>query len=171
MFARYYAILRWLKESKENYNGLVIIAHSQGTVLTVELFRYLEHISFSLLQPWPINLFTMGCPLRQLYNLRFPDVYDWVGSSPEEAALTHKSCSIFSHWLNAYTTGDYVGRILWTGGDATYEPHEALTMEGNRSETCIGSGGHIRYWDWRTDQIASALDRLIVAAANLSKTE
>jgi hypothetical protein len=168
MFARYYAMLRWLKESKENYHGLVIIAHSQGTVLTVELFRYLEHISFSLLQPWAISLFTMGCPLRQLYNLRFPDVYDWVGRSPEESAAILNPSSIFSHWLNAYTTGDYVGRNLWTGGDATYEPHQAQTIDGKRSEACIGSGGHIRYWDWRTDQIANALDRLITAAAHQS---
>lgn len=169
MFARYYAMLRWLKESKENYHGLVIIAHSQGTVLTVELFRYLDYIGFSQFKAWPISLFTMGCPLRQLYNLRFPDVYDWVGRCPEEAAVTLNPTSNIYMWSNAYTTGDYIGRNLWTGGDAIYKPRGSQSIDCRRSEICVGEGGHIRYWDWRTDQIAKSLDRLIAGIAQRSR--
>lgn len=162
MLARYYGMLGWLSGCDQQYEGLVIIAHSQGTVLTVELFRYLDYLQCSLPADQKIYLFTMGCPLRQLYNLRFPDVYAWVGRQPSQAAIQLTPSQRITKWTNAYATGDYIGRNLWTGDDISYNPGTLFQDDGVRNEMCIGEGGHIRYWDWRCDEIAEELDRLII---------
>ena len=70
----------------DGYEKIVIIAHSQGTVITADLLRFLNSESDTG-RPWieldpqlkehteqgaSILFFTMGCPLRQLYGARFP---------------------------------------------------------------------------------------------------
>ncbi|WP_309719417.1 hypothetical protein, partial [Armatimonas sp.] len=80
IFNRYVSLLRYL--AREDYSKIVIVAHSQGSVITADLLRYLkatspsQHSALSHLPP--IRLFTMGSPLRQLYQLRFPTLYKWV---------------------------------------------------------------------------------------------
>ena len=62
---------------------MVVVAHSQGTVISAELLRFLA--SRAQLAPTPddrplldgqplppVSLLTLGCPLRQLYGARFP---------------------------------------------------------------------------------------------------
>ena len=61
-----------------------------------------------------VRLLTAGCPLRQLYAARFPTLYRWVlrkdgvfcGPRAEDIGVRQ--------WLNAFTSGDYVGRWLWS---------------------------------------------------------
>lgn len=180
---------------RERYDSIVIIAHSQGTVIAADLLRFLHFTKAE--QPdedlaahgtTPIVLFTMGSPLRQLYGLRFPHLYQWARhdvsgpwterneaiaatTGPDPAELDLKL------WVNAYRSGDYVGRYLWrpeacefayTVEEASFKhpwpagPFKTIASEGgNRREFCIGSGAHTHYWDGTAPQIALQLDDLI----------
>ena len=83
-------------------------------------------------------------------------------------------------WINAYRSGDYVGRHLWRGGEAAYEWDPSITgceeewnpppgkpkrvfadHAGKRIEFCIGPGAHTHYWDHTAGLIAEVLDRMI----------
>ncbi|MGI8605373.1 MAG: hypothetical protein ACR2OZ_20560 [Verrucomicrobiales bacterium] len=88
------------------YDAVVILAHSQGSMIAIEtlrfwkrraasrqpggaersqpLSRYFSHGDDSL----PISLFTMGNPLRQLYLQRFPHLYYWAGTPVTHARVS-----------------------------------------------------------------------------------
>jgi hypothetical protein len=184
---------------------MVIIAHSQGTVITADFLRFLHSESeqagsmedydpeLKQFASMPKFFFTMGCPLRQLYGLRFPYLYGWAmnkvaddspapGPPPDIGGdEAPRPCSLgVERWINAYRSGDYVGRYLWRGGDASYRWDPVSTTyeqewdpptgkpervsadkEGHRIECCIGPGAHTHYWDHTAGLIAEVLDRMI----------
>jgi len=138
---RYVALLDHLRE--QGYERVVIVAHSQGTVITAELLRYLQQRSRLAgapaqavpgqvdpvrLQQWlgrtGVHLLTVGSPLRQLYALRFPSQYPWVLQ-----AVAHSSGQAWRgpaphelglrRWTNLWGSGDYVGRWLWSAPNGT----------------------------------------------------
>jgi hypothetical protein len=179
--ARYASLLRhiclWTDPADgRRYDAVVVIAHSQGTVITAELLRFLQRArhdpALSRLHDdadrLPVYLFTMGCPLRQLYGLRFPHLYEWAwhddtawpGHRPDRAALG------VAAWANAYRSGDYVGRYLWfpearPNPEAWSAAHQ--TQARDRLEVCVGAGAHTHYWD-APDTIGRALDQIIARA-------
>ncbi len=87
---------------------MVIVSHSQGTVITADLMHYLRARSLALNEPNVLNtprqaaasarelggwlgedrvkLLTMGSPLRQLYAARFPVPYRWMLSKVDKTA-------------------------------------------------------------------------------------
>jgi hypothetical protein len=201
--ARYMSLLRHVVSG--DYDSVVIIAHSQGSVISADLLRfitiqqarsgsYLADSDLEGLAKTRIRLFTMGCPLRQLYGLRFPHLYEWArntvpgpwrdpaaaiaratGPDPDELGL--------ALWVNAYRSGDYVGRYLWRPDDCDflYASAEARATQpwvvgpfpgtfsdavtppaSNRREFCIGAGAHTHYWDATAPQIALELDALVM---------
>ncbi len=189
---RYVSLLRHIASWRDprdgsGYSALIIVAHSQGTVITADLLRFLTReygnaaqspdTSLSCLfqldpdRHLPIYLFTMGSPLRQLYSLRFPLQYGWAGTDtalgalpgPDPATLT------VTRWSNAYRSGDYVGRHLWRADD---DPHLWDTvwhdLDTVRRETCLGAGAHTHYWDGTAPEVAAELDRLIAEACRLA---
>lgn len=201
---RYVSILRYICNWREypakddsGYDGIVIIAHSQGTVITAGLLRFLKKESqdnfpdydpeLAKLNGIPIYLFTMGCPLRQLYGLRFPHLYHWARHDDQSVMNPWKHGDIpknqmpdpgellgVSLWVNCYRSGDYVGRYLWrtdscdylwTGDCCAHPPALATeynsTDEVQRLEFCIGAGAHTHYWDRTAGIVAKELDRLI----------
>jgi hypothetical protein len=141
--ARYLSLLRALEK---DYAGVVIVAHSQGSAITADLLRFLKYEKIPA--PPRVFFFTMGCPLRQLYSERFPQLYDWA-ARPDPADLRVK------RWVNAYRTGDYVGRALW----------EPAAPPANAEDVCIGGGAHTHYWDGTSDEVGARLDALVVEAA------
>jgi hypothetical protein len=150
---RYASLLRSIAAG--GYDALVIVAHSQGTVITADLLRFLRNDAspnddpqIARLAAIPVYLFTMGCPLRDLYAARFPRLYHWA-RRPEPAALGVRQ------WTNAYRSGDYIGRSLW--------PDER-TDDLTRTDVCIGAGAHTHYWDRTAPMIAEMLDRAIARA-------
>lgn len=185
IFARYNSLLRYLSNWKspldgKGYDRIVIFAHSQGTIITVDLLRFLKvepDPELQLLEtPDRIRLFTMGCPLRQLYGLRFPYLYDWARHSGEPRPTTElppdqrpdpaRLLSV-AQWVNAYRSGDYVGRNLWRSekDNDVYElDNVSEDAAGTRREFCIGGGAHTHYWDKTAPQIVAELDRLIATA-------
>ena len=74
-------------------------------------------------------------------------------------------------WVNAYRSGDYIGRYLWRSpkDDSLWNKvdfdNSSLSLSEDlakmRREFCIGAGGHTHYWDETAPEIAYELDRLI----------
>jgi hypothetical protein len=182
--ARYVSLLRHVctwrdPQSGEGYSRLVILAHSQGTVITADLFRFLRHEAaadpdlarlFDPQAPNPIEIrfFTMGCPLRQLFGRRFPYRYGWARDPVDQkpGGLPDPAPTGAVMWSNAYRSGDYVGRQLWQDptGPTVWNPAPAARWDspnGDRSDFCIGSGAHTHYWDDTAPRIGAELDRLI----------
>jgi hypothetical protein len=134
----------------------------------------------------------MGSPLRQLYGLRFPHLYAWArhelretwtdpATKIDQATPPDPEKLDVQVWVNAYRSGDYVGRYLWRPEQctflyatvdgpitqpwsiATYKKVVASTTAApvTRREFCIGAGAHTHYWDRTAPQIAVQLDELI----------
>jgi hypothetical protein len=97
---RYVSLLRYLASDAPEggaYDSVVIIAHSLGALITVDLLRFLEteHADDDLARlgfggpsmpksaKRPLHLFTMGAPVRQLINRFFPHRYRWVRDTPD----------------------------------------------------------------------------------------
>ena len=175
--ARFSSLLRHIDtwtptDSGDGYRAIVILAHSQGTVITADLLRYLKEQNRS--PRLPIYFFTMGCPLRQLYSLRFPHLYGWArhharmwaGAEPQPSEIGVRM------WVNAYRSGDYVGRYLWHSDDIAGPGAPVWSIPppqddgSGKREFCIGAGAHTHYWDETAPDIAIELDRLIGLAAH-----
>ncbi|WP_431050355.1 hypothetical protein [Roseateles sp. L2-2] len=171
IFARYVALLEHLK--RDGASRIVIVSHSQGTVITADLLRYLTYRAMrdptsragqlgQWLQDIEVHLFTAGSPLRQLYAARFPDLYHWVRTGPVLDQLG------IDKWTNAFAAGDYVGRWIWEPASpravhqsAFYAPGAAALDEPPRKDLCVGAGAHTHYFDADSALVARCVDELI----------
>lgn len=193
--ARYVSLLRyiaqWTKDGK-GYDELIIFAHSQGTVITADLMRFLTaerkatggntfadyDPALAGLDKMEIRLFTMGCPLQQLYGLRFPYLYGYAPSKSDTESNTEQLPRPgdlgMDLWINAYRTGDYVGRHLWRPHPwervedisyRTWNPSgnvpKHIWAQDNRVEFAIGPGAHTHYWDSTAKSIGETMDVLL----------
>lgn len=172
IYSRFASLLAYLRDA--GYARIVIVSHSQGTVISADLLRYL-HVQRRLpdiLGAIPVALVTVGSPLRDLYAERFPLLYEWMGSN--EGGFTSAAPGAAelgaTEWVNACRSGDYVGRFIWTPpGDAArfriaavdpdgkVEAHRA----GDRTEFCLGAGGHTHYFSNDAVALAVEIDRLV----------
>ena len=168
------SLLAYLRDG--GYARIVIVSHSQGTVISADLLRYL-HVQRRLPEvvgAIPVSLVTVGSPLRDLYAERFPLLYGWMGSNEAGFANAAPNASDIgvSEWVNACRSGDYVGRFIWTppsdaarfriavvGPDGKVEAQRA----GDRTEFCLGAGGHTHYFSNDAVALAVEIDRLIAA--------
>lgn len=154
MMARYASLLSHLTD--QGYHQIIVVAHSQGAVITVDLFRYLHSHGSALLSPLrEIHLLTVGCPLRQLYAARFSALYGWA-VNPQ---LKHTG---LASWTNAYGSGDYVGRNLWDdhGGNQRWNPGRPA----GATEFCVGPIAHTHYFDGNAPAVTAVLAELIARA-------
>lgn len=202
--ARYVSLLRQICQSGVEegrpYTAIVIVAHSQGTVITADLLRFLKQnqppepaLAKMLSGELPVYLFTMGCPLRQLYGRRFPHQYEWAthpggaqdlppsryGCLPANLAPEPDELGV-ELWVNAFRSGDYVGRNLWVADDqrarweaaqqngATVDYVASDSRSGtpgvadaSRIELCLGAGAHTHYFDESALRVAHILDQLL----------
>jgi hypothetical protein len=166
--ARYASLLRyiaaWRSQDSDHagYDALVVVAHSQGTVITVDLLRFFTSEGWT--SPLPIRLFTMGSPIRQLYSLRFPHLYEWARCEDKGplSSLPNPARLGVTQWINAYRSGDYVGRSLWRSeNNADVWDPDTTFYEGARHGFCIGAGAHMHYWDGSSAAVLRELDCLI----------
>jgi hypothetical protein len=175
IYSRYASLLAYLRDS--GYARIVIIAHSQGAVISADLLRYLhaqgrlQGIAGAL----PVALVTVGSPLRDLYAERFPLLYQWMGSREAgfaDAAPAAADLGV-TEWVNACRSGDYVGRFLWTpdqdaarfgvarvGPDGRVEARRAA----DRTEFCLGAGGHTHYFSNDAVALAVEIERVVAGA-------
>jgi hypothetical protein len=214
--ARYVSLLRYICKWKDpdnghGYDAILIVSHSQGTVITADLLRFLNRErdrELDKLYPEraekriPIYLLTMGCPLRQLYSLRFPHLYRWSRHTdlskwdkddplhiPDNQLPDPRALGV-AMWMNAFRSGDYVGRYLWRSDKCVYQwDHNALSPDeplawtaalndlvtvtqdkkGLRQEFCIRPGAHTHYLDETAPEISAAIDHLIRQAASVKR--
>ncbi|HEV8694367.1 MAG TPA: hypothetical protein VGQ93_09345 [Lysobacter sp.] len=172
IYSRFASLLSYLRDG--GYAHIVIVSHSQGTVISADLLRYL-HVRRRLhdvVGAIPVALVTVGSPLRDLYAERFPLLYEWMGSS--EAGFTSSAPSASDigaiEWVNACRSGDYVGRFIWTPPSDTARFRIAVVdsdgkveaqRAGDRTEFCLGAGGHTHYFSNDAVALAVEIDRLI----------
>jgi len=196
IFSRFVALLEHVE--REGYDDIVIVSHSQGTVIATELLRYLrERANHASVKPndrakvlWEkierkISLMTAGSPLRQLYASRFPVLYDWVLAGATGPTMGPKAADVGAkRWVNAYATGDYIGRWIWTrpadgadvalglidlgpgsadvygASDVNASDQSALMDGSTERDIGIGAGAHTHYFDGEQAAIAQAIDAL-----------
>ena len=200
IFSRYAALLEHVR--MQGYDRVVVVAHSQGTVISAELLRFLS--SKAQLAPTPddtpllagkplppISLLTLGCPLRQLYGARFPGLYAWVLARNGRVFGPRAADIGVQRWMNAFCSGDYVGRWLWSNAqqhDAALKhpmsnkvghdpfgrvdaytgfnptpPAEAHLHEAREVEVCLGLGAHTHYLERDQLTVAWMIDWLVRA--------
>ena len=199
IFSRYAALLEHVR--MQGYDRVVVVAHSQGTVISAELLRFLSSHDQRAPTPEdtpllagkplpPISLLTLGCPLRQLYGARFPGLYAWVLARNGRVFGPRATDIGVQRWMNAFCSGDYVGRWLWsnaqhdpqlrhpmsnkvghdpfgrvdayTGFNPT-PPAEAHLHEAREVEVCLGLGAHTHYLERDQLTVAWMIDWLIRA--------
>ena len=174
IYSRFASLLAYVRDG--GYTRIVIVSHSQGTVISADLLRYL-HVQRRLpdiVGAIPIALVTVGSPLRDLYAEHFPLLYEWMGSNQAGFTTAAPTASDLgaTEWVNACRSGDYVGRFIWTppsdaarfriavvGPDGKVEAQRA----GDRTEFCLGAGGHTHYFSNDAVALAVEIDRLIAA--------
>ena len=180
IFSRYASLLRYLRAS--GYARVVIVSHSQGTVISADLLRHLHAQGRlrDLVGPKGLSLVTVGSPLRDLYAERFPLLYRWMGArEPAFAGAGPAAADLgAAEWVNACRSGDYVGRFIWTpssdpalagpkygvavvGPDGRVEAQRA----GDRCEFCLGAGAHTHYFSDDAIALAAEIERLVGGAA------
>jgi len=199
IFSRYAALLEHVR--RQGYDRIVVVSHSQGTVISSELLRFLSSrdqrapsagdapaIGGKPLPP--LSLLTLGCPLRQLYASRFPGLYAWVLARNGRVFGPRAADLGVQRWMNAFCSGDYVGRWLWS--NAAHEPvlkhptdyavghdpfgrvdvyagfnptppAEAHLHEAREVEVCLGLGAHTHYFERDQTTVAWMIDYLIRA--------
>ena len=170
IYSRYASLLGYLRE--RGYARIVIVSHSQGTVISADLLRYL-HVPRRLtgmVGGVPIALVTVGSPLREVYAERFPLLYRWVGSGPAGFATAEPRAADIGavEWVNAFRSGDYVGRFMWTPPADAYRVAEVrpggrveADRAGDRTQFCLGAGAHTHYFSNDAVALAVEIDRLI----------
>ena len=119
--------------------------------------------------------------LEEGHRVYAPPIPDNAAPDPYAMGLTR--------WVNAYRSGDYVGRAIWRqtvdGCDWLYRaaPSDAATRfvgdvppvtyvsedaHRSRRELCIGAGAHTHYWDATAKAIAVELDLLLTDATRMA---
>ncbi|MFP5247183.1 MAG: hypothetical protein ACLGH0_10855, partial [Thermoanaerobaculia bacterium] len=158
---RFVSLLRHL--AREQYDSVVIVAHSQGTVIAADVLRYLTHAPDPALANVKIFLYTMGSPLRQLYAQAFPYLYDWI-VSPDAAPDATKLGVL--QWANVYCSGDYVGRNVWSSRIWIRKQPVPPAFDANGNplpqvDFCAGAGAHTHYWTGDAEDVAAYLRQVV----------
>ena len=193
---RFVSLLRYVRE--KGFDRVIIVSHSQGTVITADLLRFLNYgvpeasRDHQLVTDLRCRLITMGSPLRQLYGANFPHLYGWVNASdpsPEEEKerkenplRTRELPAIASRcpdpnelrvecWVNLYTSGDYVGRNLWCDDDwnGVWERRMAdQAIRGDRRRERCLGAGTHTHY-WESVDVAEELDQLIATPSAMEQ--
>ena len=116
----------------ENPDEIVIVSHSQGTVISVEALRggrLRARMQSADVAPRNIDLVTMGSPTSHLYGFYFAKEFDLSSPHP-----SHDVTNGIESWLNIYRLDDFVGMDV-TGPNETFPKNEWVPAQG-----------HTNYW-------------------------
>jgi len=104
------ALEQTIVESRHAPGGLVIMAHSLGSVIAVDTLVNMAKAG----DPPQVMLITMGSPLKQLFQRFFPEIWPAVADVCRYLQTTLPRFS----WSNIYRRFDYVGRALRDGDNS-----------------------------------------------------
>jgi hypothetical protein len=132
---------------------LVIVSHSQGTVIAIEAIaaegcRWRQMLG----DGGTLQLVTMGSPYTHIYNTYFPSVFESVDQRPElgkrEETSPPLDCEaekrgpVLEEWINIFRRDDFVGTHI-----------DTMRHLGKRNagwnwprEIAVGPRGHTNYW-------------------------
>jgi hypothetical protein len=144
--SRFHSVVNYLVD-EERVGELVILAHSQGTVIALDELAH----SWSADRRLPLlRLVTFGSPITQLYQYYFPHFYPHWKSDQWMVLFSR-----LHEWNNFYRLDDYVG--------TTIDPPPAL--QGSFHQEAVGLGGHTGYW--RDRRFLIALKRQVFDATSV----
>lgn len=130
--------------SRERCRRLILIGHSQGSVILYDYLRT-KWDDQTLASVERIDIITLGSPLGHIYQHYFPD-YERKVASPAELNSKLKS------WTNLWRADDPIG-------------HEVDVITGDFIENIpLPPGGHVDYW--REEQVC----RIIIERISGSHT-
>lgn len=120
----------------EKPDRLDIVAHSQGTVIAIDLIKREGAEWLSTMQERhtapAIRLVTMGSPYRHIYQHYFPSSFQPIDSKSAMAKRGPETGGVLSEWINIFRTDDFVGTHIGTGTWPEEHP--------------VPANGHTMYW-------------------------
>lgn len=116
--------------ARGDHPNLVIIAHSQGTVITLDALMRKGWVDKVLRRASTLTVITFGSPVTHVYQNYFPRLYPRLA----DTGLAELSKNPRVRWINAYRIDDYVG---------TYIENSIANFPVN---VPLPVGGHTNYW-------------------------
>ncbi|MCB1874663.1 MAG: hypothetical protein KDH88_01670 [Chromatiales bacterium] len=137
---KFNAVLRHIAKTHGQLERLIIISHSQGTVLVLDEFRESDlNAQRQWLDGIDVRLVTMGSPIAHLYQYYFPDAYPPWDNDAWDCFYAR-----VDRWLNIFRRDDFVGTSMMTDPDS---PAPLTDFDEKR----VGwKGGHTNYWRDKT---------------------
>ena len=110
---------------------LVIIAHSQGTIVALDALNDPQFQEKLALRASTVTLVTFGSPLEHIYRHYFRKDYpEMISRQFDDFAAR-----VDFRWTNVYRPDDYVGTYI------------ASTPRWGPTNVALPTGGHVRYWE------------------------
>ena len=138
-------ILAYYRDSCSHHPELIIISHSQGTMVAIEVLNDEEvawlNNSFS-----SVTLVTMGSPLKHMYQHYFGHCYPKL-DQPFWSSLRRR----IDRWVNICRVDDFVGVDLDfpDQGEKQQGASAAIFTPTLYSNHAVGPRGHTSYWSDR----------------------
>lgn len=123
----------------QGYDGIVFLAHSQGSVIVYDYLRD-NGPHYTRLGDAAPALLTFGSPLGSIYQKYF---HEYAASKPVPLGIAAK----LKCWINLYRVDDYIGGRI--------SPPPGLRVDNH----VMGLGGHTGYWT--EPEVAEALDAIL----------
>ena len=137
-------ILGYFRDRLTNRPELIVVAHSQGTMIAIEVLNDPE-LSWLQNAFRKTTLVTMGSPLGHLYQHYFRHIYPPL-SHREWEPLRNQ----VDQWVNVCRADDFVGTTIDFPGPATLERPVRFESSPDTPERFvnwrIGARGHQGYW-------------------------
>lgn len=131
------ALLEYMT-SRQAFDRLVLMTHSQGTVIMYDYLKSPEHHG-ALDRVAETHVLTLGCPLSHLYQRYFAEY-------SEPAAMDELQGRVRS-WRNFYRIDDPIGN------------HVDVLTDGAILNTPLRPGGHVDYW--KEPEVQAAIHALL----------
>lgn len=127
MERRFDTVLDYLCQQMPDATRLIVIAHSQGTMIAALSLENLTRKDI----PTERHLVTMGSPLSHIYRQYFPKGF------PIERLPLH-----LTTWQNMYRCDDFVGTRITID-----DPRDCIAaLLVDIENLCLPAGGHVNYW-------------------------
>jgi hypothetical protein len=120
--------------ANEDPDRVIIVAHSQGTVIALDT---LDRDGPGWAKGRELRLVTMGSPYTHVYNRYFP-----LSFPPHRERENLAPGGVLAGWTNIFRVDDFVGTHI----DAPRNRPEGNALPHWPTECAVPTGGHTMYW-------------------------